>query len=114
MGVVVGVWMVIVAAAGGGAFAMHRLLRASPRKLMRYLLIGSLLGLFLLPAPIPGYAGHIAPAFVVAIFEAFMQTDGKPALSLRILGLGLVVIIGLILLFHRIKLRRKSADNGSD
>jgi len=105
--VAIAVWILIVAAAGGGAAAMYFLLRASPHKLIRDLLIGSMLGVFLLPAPVPGFPGHIAPAFVVAIFEMFMQIDGKPAVALRILGLGLLAIIGLILAFHRLKLRSK-------
>lgn len=100
-------WLVIGLCGLGCAAGLYNLLRSSPR-LLRHLVTGCSLGFFLLPAPVPEYEGYIAPAFVVAIFEMFMQLEGKPVVALRVLGLGMVVIGGLILLFHYVSARRKS------
>jgi len=50
--------------------------------------------LLLVPVGVPGYSGHYAPAFVVAIFESLFQTDGQPMAATRVLLM--VLALGLI------------------
>lgn len=92
-------WIVIAFAAAGGAGALHFVLRGA-RPLLRHALIVFALGFFLLPAPVPNYDGNMAPAFVVAIFELFFQADGRPGIALRILGLGLTAMVGMVCAAH--------------
>lgn len=51
---------------------------------------------FLVPAPVPGYSGYYAPAYIVLIFESLFQIEGSPAYSGQILTLSLV---GLMVIF---------------
>ena len=102
-------WLVISIAALGGAASMYFWLRGlSP--IVKSVLIAAVLAFFLLPAPVPGYAGHVAPAFVVAVFELLFQTDGKPGVSLRILAVGLTLIVGAVWAFHHFGLARRGKN----
>jgi hypothetical protein len=47
------------------------------------------------PAPVPGYDGHLAPAWLVALFEAFLQREGDPLPAATLL---LIAIVGLLAL----------------
>ena len=44
------------------------------------------LALMLTPAPVPGFPGNFAPAYVVGLFEAMFQIDGAPQQALRLLA----------------------------
>jgi hypothetical protein len=96
-------WVVITVAAVGGALAMHFWLRRHVSPLLHALALGIALGFFLLPAPVPGYDGHVAPAFVVAIFELLFQAEGQPAEALGILAIGCAVIVALVLAWHYLR-----------
>lgn len=52
----------------------------------------------LLPAGVPGQPGFYAPAFLVAPFEAFLQSDGKPDEALARLILVVGGVVGVITL----------------
>ena len=77
MGYVVA-WLVVALAAAGGTAAIVALTRdMSPgfaRNLIRFLPAA----LLLVPAPIPGYGGNFAPAFLVVLFESLFLRDGRP------------------------------------
>ncbi|NOX52531.1 MAG: hypothetical protein GXP16_18665 [Gammaproteobacteria bacterium] len=107
-------WVVVgVCGLLGGAITYH-LLRRTSWHLLRMLCVALLVTLFVVPAPVPGYEGMIAPAFVIAIFESFFQTDGRPAASLRILGLALLcvgVICALSYYFFVVKRRNKTSSS---
>ncbi len=99
-------WIAIAVLTAIGAFCLNLLLRGSgpararwPRKL-RYIFVTLVFVFFLLPAPVPSYAGVYAPAFVVFIFESLFQSAGQPNESqgILVLGLGVVSIIGLLAL----------------
>lgn len=64
---------------------------------LRVLLVAMIATLFVVPAPIPAQLTLWAPALVVYLFEAFLQTSGSPGQSGRILLLALttVLVIGL-------------------
>ena len=85
-------WVVVVVAAllGGGAvwFATQRLSRVR----MRFWLVVFIVTLFVVPAPIPNYEGF-APAFVIALFELFFQSEGDPATSVITLTVSLTVVV---------------------
>ncbi len=97
-------WVVIGVCAVLGALGVHRLFR-SAHPLVRWGLIVVTVVFFVTPAQVPNYPGHIAPAFVVLIFEAFFQTEGEPQGSLRILGLaifvGMLVAVGGYFVYSR-------------
>jgi len=101
-------WIVVVAAAAVGAVASFRLLGGVRSPLVKWLTLVLLLVAFLVPSPVPGYPGVLAPAFVVAVFEAFLQIDGKPGASLRILG-GALLAAALVtgLAYYLLAMRRK-------
>ena len=61
---------------------------------------------FLVPAPVPGYSGYYAPAYIVLIFEAFFQIDGSPAFSGQILMVSLVGLM-VVLFAGRYLFRNK-------
>lgn len=64
----------------------------------------------LLPAPVPGFDGHCAPAFVVALFEAAFQRQGRPQSALALL-LGGVLLAALLAGGQRLwrSLRKRAA-----
>lgn len=81
---------------GGGllAFAFWCLMtrgirRGSLRWLLR-LLPGAWM---LVPAPVPGYEGQYAPAFIVALFEAVLQEDGSPQTAFAVLAVASVAVL---------------------
>jgi len=82
----------------GSTFALFR--RTRLRKPVLFVVL-VLLVLLLVPAPVPGYPDNVAPAFAVAVFEAAFQDDGKPAVAVRILGVGLIagILLASVLMF---------------
>jgi hypothetical protein len=53
----------------------------------------------LVPAAIPNFPGHYAPAFIVFLFEALFQHDGKPRAAGIILAAATVVALALMLVW---------------
>ena len=96
-------WQVIVVAAAVGAVALWGtlwwLLPARTRfgGIWRWSLVALALMFFVIPAPVPNYAGVDAPAFVVMLFEALFQTSGAPEESMRRLLVGGLIVIALAL-----------------
>ncbi|MEQ8861547.1 MAG: hypothetical protein RIC56_23125 [Pseudomonadales bacterium] len=91
-------WLIVVATVPVGLFALQRLFRGTnlPRsKRTAALLIAVWL---LLPAPVPGHAGHLAPAFLVLAFEWLFQRPGQPQTAGLILAAGTVAALGVALL----------------
>ncbi len=78
-------WALAAAAAllaFAGVCALTRRLRPS---LLRSWLRTLVLALMLTPAPVPGFPGNFAPAYVVALFEALFQIEGAPQPALKLL-----------------------------
>ncbi len=67
----------------------------------------------LLPASVPNYPGHFAPAFVVWIFEGVLQSEGDPLLSLQILLWSSIAVIFLVTLWY-LFFGRHQASAGPD
>jgi hypothetical protein len=78
-------WIVILLAAAGGTAALMLLTRGMAPGLLRNLVRFLPAVLLLVPAPIPGFGGDFAPAFVVLVFESVFQSDGRPFGALAII-----------------------------
>ena len=75
-------------------------LRLKVRRFGLYL-AAALTCFFVTPAPLPAHDEKLAPAFVVAIFENFFQTQGKPREAFWILIISISAV--LLSLFFIIK-----------
>ena len=88
-------WLLIILCTAGGLIGLALLSHRYSWNFTKVLMLAGLVAFFVRPAPVPGYDGHLAPAFVVMIFEALFQTDGAPAASVRILLLSVSVTLCL-------------------
>lgn len=89
-------WLVVF---GAGLLTLafwFLLTRQIPYFWLRTLLRCVVAGWLLLPAPVPGYPGQYAPAYVVGLFELVFQKDGDPEAALTILGFGTLAILLLL------------------
>ena len=91
-------WLIIVAMAVIGTIAVFFLTRPMGAGLLRNLLRVLPGILLVIPAPVPGYDGHLAPAFVVLVFEGLFQREGNPlgALAALATGLAAALLVGWI------------------
>ena len=105
-------WWVIIVTALVGAGTFYYLLRNVGKPLLRILAVTLTTAFFLVPAPVPGYTGQLAPAFVVSLFELLFQTEGQPDVSLRILLIALI-LTGVLTWFGHKYLSGKSSAGGS-
>ena len=106
-------WIVIGVSAYCGAVGLWQLCSRSRFGALRWLATGVALTFFLTPVAVPNYPEQLAPAFVIAIFEMFFQSNGEPQASLRILGLALTSVSVLILVVYFF-LQRGSARGQKD
>jgi hypothetical protein len=84
-------WLVVVLASMGLVVSIYGFFRNSRFRSVLVFCLVVLFSLLLVPAPVPGYPGDLAPAFLVALFESLFQADGKPLVAFRLLGIGLIV-----------------------
>lgn len=104
-------WLAAVLAVPLGLFAMHRATRGLGGTRLRAMLAVLLAVWLLLPAPVPGYEGHYAPAFVVVTFEWLFQQAGNPRPAGVILAAGTALALAGLLLLN--VLRRSRRNRGS-
>jgi hypothetical protein len=64
----------------------------------------------LVPAEVPGFPGHYAPAFVVLLFESLFQHDGKPRAAAIILAAATLLAVALMLLWAVVRRSRKAVE----
>ena len=88
-------WSIIGVMAFGGSLAMLMLLRPVKALWLKLALVSLVVAFLVLPAPVPAAPEVWAPAFVVAIFEAFFQIDGDPASATMVLSMGIPVVVVL-------------------
>lgn len=96
-------WIVVLLAGLGGLVGVYVLTRSISSLFVRTLVRCLILVWMLIPAPVPNFDGQYAPAFVVLMFEWLLQTDGDPAVAIRILIAATVAVIGLVSLAHGLK-----------
>ena len=94
-------WVVAVVAGLIGTFGLYMLTRKLGNGALRSLVCLLPIVVMLVPAPVPGFAGHFAPAFVVAIFESAFVADGRPRVALVILAVASIGALLAILLVSR-------------
>ena len=102
-----GVWVVVVLLAGLSAAGWYMLMRSLASIYARALVPAAWLALMLVPAPVPGFAGNWAPAFVVVIFEGLFQAEGEPWLAFRLLLAGVCLAVAVASLTILILRRRQ-------
>lgn len=83
-------WIIAAAAGMVGTLGLFVLTRRLGTGVVRNVLCLLPLVLLLVPAPVPAFPEHFAPAFVVAIFESAFVADGHPRAALVILAVALV------------------------
>jgi hypothetical protein len=91
-------WVVVVVAVPLGLYALHRATRRLQWPRTRRVVAVLLAVWLLLPAPVPGYEGHYAPAFLVFTFEWLLQQPGNPRTAGIILIAGSVLAVAVTLL----------------
>lgn len=99
-------WLIVAAMVPLALFALHRAMRGAwaPRtRLAVLVLLGAVL---LLPAPVPSYPGHYAPAFLVFAFESLFQRPGEPGTAGLILAAGAAATLAVIVLIASRRRRR--------
>lgn len=104
-------------ALGGGllAFIFWCLLTRGVRRGSLRWLLRLLPGVWMLvPAPVPGYEGQYAPAFVVALFEAFLQDNGAPQTAFAVLAVASVVVLVVVAVVSLLRWRAGRHGGASD
>ena len=81
-----GAWTVIAVAGFLGIVGWFFITRNLRWYWLRTLLRWLFPVMLLTPAPVPGYDGEFAPAFIVVLFEGVFQTQGAPGTALLILA----------------------------
>lgn len=102
-------WLIV---AGAGLLALgfwFLITRGIKNNLLRSWLRCVAAVLMLVPAPVPGYPGEFAPAYIVALFEAVFQDAGQPQLAFIILGGGVLAVTVLLVVWTLLRPRRPSA-----
>jgi hypothetical protein len=101
-------WLLVAAAAGLGGVGLVFLTRSIRTRWLKWLLRVLPPVLMLMPAPVPGFPGNYAPAFVVLVFEGLFQSEGSVAAALTILITATVLTVLLtVLLLRRISTQNK-------
>lgn len=104
-------WLAAAASVLVGLLALWRATRGLPLGRTRPLLAALIAVWLLLPAPVPGYSGHYAPAFLVFLFEWWFQAPGQPRpAGFILLAGGLLVAAAALLLGMR---RRRRGNRGT-
>ena len=88
-------WLIAALAGAAALFGIVRFTRPWRDSFFKAWLRCLVPVLLLLPAPVPGFDGHYAPAFVVALFEAAFQRQGRPQLALGLLFGGILLATAL-------------------
>lgn len=91
-------WVVAAVSVMLGLFALHRATRGLAGRRIRLVTAVLLTVWLLVPAPVPGFEGHYAPAFLVFAFEWLFQQAGHPRTAGLILaGSTVLALAGLLL-----------------
>lgn len=95
-------WIIIAVMASVGSVCLFFLTRPMAPSWFRSLLRVLPGVVLVVPAPVPGYPGTFAPAFVVLIFEGLFQSGGHALGAASILGTAVVLTTLLVVLAHRL------------
>ena len=98
-------WLVVIVAGFLTLVGIYAITRPISRLYVKTLLRSLAMVMLLIPAPVPSFEGHYAPAFVVMLFEAAFQTDGAPIQAGQILLAGAIAVLALVSIFFFWKAR---------
>ncbi|MFU8816440.1 MAG: hypothetical protein ACNA7W_13905 [Pseudomonadales bacterium] len=107
MGPYVWAWIIVVVAAPLALYALLRATRGMPLAATRHGLAWLVAVWLLLPAPVPNFPGHYAPAFLVFGFELLFQQAGDPRPAGLILAVGSALTLVVLLLWALVRGRAK-------
>ena len=85
-------WLVAFTAGLLGLIGLIFLTRPIQTQWLKDLLCWLPPALLLVPAPVPGFVGHYAPAFIVLVFEGLFQANGQAITALVILLLTALLV----------------------
>ena len=105
-------WLVTVCAGAAALFGIVVLTRPMQNGFLKSWLRCVAAVVLLLPAPVPGFDTYYAPAFVVVIFEAALQSDGQPALAASVLFAVIVAATVLVWGYFYWRHRRRARKGG--
>ena len=105
-------WSVALLAAAVALFGVVVLTRPLRNGFLKYWLRSVAAVVLFLPAPVPGFESHFAPAFLVLLFEATLQTDGEPARAASLLFAGTLAatVLSAGASFRRLRRRHRRQD----
>lgn len=103
-------WAVAIGAGLLTLVGVYAITRPIPAVYLKTLLRCLAMVILLLPAPVPAFEGQYAPAFIVLLFEAAFQTDGRPVQAVQILIGGCIAVIALVSGFFFWKTRSEKSD----
>jgi hypothetical protein len=98
MDVYMAAWAVVLASTPLALFALHRATRGTRAAAVRRLLLPVAAVCLVVPTPVPGYPGQMAPAWLVLVLEWGFQAQGQPAAAAAALsgGAALGLAIGVV------------------
>lgn len=100
-------WLTVAVMTLLGAFAFLRATRGLPLAGLWRALALLVAAWMLVPAPVPDFPGHYAPAFFVFLFEAVFQRSGEPRVAGLILAAATVGAAVLILVSALLRRRAR-------
>jgi hypothetical protein len=101
-------WLIAGCAGIGLTLAVYKLTWFISAGFWRALVVLLVPVLLLTPAPVPGYQGQFAPAFLVLLFEGLLQAEGEVKVALRVLGYAAIACAGGVILgFAILRFTRK-------
>lgn len=106
-------WVIVLVMMPVAVFALHRGTRGRRVGALRRLLLPVLAVCLVVPAPVPAYPGHFAPAWLVFLLEWGFQAQGQPAAAAAILTGGAVLGLAAGLVWWLVG-RRRAAAAGQD
>ena len=89
-------WVAAIVAGAATLFGVYALTRPMRGGFLKLWLRAVTAVALLLPAPVPGFDAHYAPAFVVVLFEAALQRDGQPGVAAGLLVAGIATVTAIV------------------
>ena len=90
------VWLAYLVAAGVTFFAWYRICARIGSTTLRDLLRVVALAALFTPAGVPGFTEHLAPAWLVFLFEGVLQSMGNPLPAAIVLLVATVVLMAAV------------------
>tara|TARA_B100000315_G_scaffold256417_1_gene302278 strand:- start:3882 stop:4214 length:333 start_codon:yes stop_codon:yes gene_type:complete len=103
-------WAIVMVAGLATVAGIYALTRPMASRFWKSLLRSLAVVVLMLPAPVPGFEGRFAPAFLVALFEGLFQPSGEPWPALKLLGAGVLAVVVIVTMWHLTTRNRPPAN----